>query len=136
MQRLASILLSSLILLSSSGLAYVKHYCGDVEIISKVSLGTVNLNCGMVKDTSPCGEGRQQEGHFCCSNKYLKVYIDDQYAKVSFDLDLIIVGVIPIFEVFVPGRLEVPTKFKDSYGHYRPPPLAKNYQTLFETFLI
>ena len=136
MQRYISIVLSFLILLSSSGLAYAKHYCGSIEMVSKVTLGEAHLSCGMVMASTPCGDEHEEEGHFCCSNKYLKVTTDDQYAKVAFDFDFTTQWFVTIVEVFVPRQLELPAEHNVSYRYYRPPPLEKDYQVLFETFLI
>lgn len=136
MQRIISIVLSSLILLSSSGLAYAKHYCGNIEMVSKVTLGEAHLSCGMVMDTSPCGDEHEDEGHFCCSNKYLKISTDDQYAKVAFDFDFNIQWFATLVEIYVSKQLDVPTEPIAVYKYYRPPPLEKDFQVLFETFLI
>ncbi len=136
MQRFISILLSSLILLSSSGLAYAKHYCGSIEMVSKVTFGEEHLSCGMVMSSTPCGDEHEEEGHFCCNNKYLKVTTDAQYAKVAFAFDFTTQWFATIVEVFVPVALELPDEHNVSYRYYRPPPLVKDYQVLYETFLI
>lgn len=136
MQRLISIVLSVLILLSTSGLAYAKHYCGNLEMVSKVTLGEEHLSCGMVMPNSACDDEHSDEGHFCCSNKYLKVSTDDQYAKVVFDFDFTTSWFVVSETLIVPLELELPEQEDNPFRFYRPPPLEFDYQVLFETFLI
>lgn len=133
---MASIVLSMLILLSSSGLAYAKHYCGNLEMLSKVTLGEEHLSCGMAMSNSACGDEHLDENHFCCTNKYLKVSTDEQYAKVVFDYNFDIQWVAISTMIFVPLEIDLPSLQEESYKYYRPPPLEFDYQVLFETFLI
>lgn len=136
MQRIISFVLSVLILLSSSGLVYATHYCGAIEMVSKVTLGEGHLSCGMVMETSPCGDEHETEGHFCCNNTYLKVATDDQYAKVSFDFDFSTQWFVLPETIFVPVKLGVSSSTYPTFPYDHPPPLERNIQVWFQTFLI
>lgn len=52
MQRTISVLLTILILASSSGVTYAKHFCGDFEVVSTLTMGKKNLSCGMAMETN------------------------------------------------------------------------------------
>ena len=134
-KAIISIVLSSLILLSSSGLAYAKHYCGSFEMLAKVTLGEESLSCGMTMQVDACGD-EKEESHSCCSNKYLKVNTDDHFNKVAFEYDFqgewifIPVETLEFQDVsFIPEKVIV-------HNYYRPPPLERDLQILYETFLI
>lgn len=135
MKALISVLLSALIFLSSSGLAFAKHYCGGYEMLSKITFGEEHLSCGMKMNVPACGE-EDFEDHHCCSNRYLKVTTDDQFSKVTFEYDFTAQW-FPIFvEVFIlPEYIaaDVPFVWIDSY---HAPPLERDVQILYETFLI
>ncbi|MCB0457271.1 MAG: hypothetical protein R2776_06035 [Flavobacteriaceae bacterium] len=135
MKAIISILLSFLILLSSSGLAYAKHYCGPFEMLSKITLGEEALSCGMAMEKDSCGD-EKQETHSCCSNKYVKVTTDDHFNKVSFDFNFQGEWVFIPVEVFEVSTIPVVQQKTPSQNPYRPPPLKKDFQVLYETFLI
>jgi len=135
MRIIVSFILSFLILLSSSGIAYAEHFCGGLHMLSKVTFGEEQLSCGMATVHDDC-DHEMEENHFCCSNKYLKVSTDDQYAKVSFEFNFY----VAVFNVPMEVPSEVlnvlPENDHDSYRYYRPPPLERDLQILYDTFLI
>ena len=49
-QKVASVLLAFLMLLSSSGVTYAQHFCGDHEMMAKFTLGEAHLSCGMAME--------------------------------------------------------------------------------------
>lgn len=116
-------------------MAYAKHYCGGFEMLSKVTLGEEHLSCGM-KMTSVCCEEEKQEDHGCCSNQYLKVLTDDHFAKVSFDFNFPNQWVPVLVTVLVPTELMLPQDPHAVFKEYLPPPLERDIQVLYETFLI
>lgn len=136
MQRLLSTLLSILILLSSSGLVFAKHYCGTTEMNSKVTLGETDLNCGKVMASICCEAQPEEKGQFCCNNTYLKVSTDNQYAKVTYDFDFTMPWFVSRVEPFAPRRMEIQTGLETYFKLYRPPILSRDFQILLETFLI
>ena len=135
MKAILSIALSLLILLSSSGVAYAKHYCGGFEMLSKVTLGEEHLSCGMKMNIPSCGD-EKQEDHGCCSNRYLKVQTDDHFAKVSFDFNFHAPWIPAFVTVFILPKLIVAEVPKSVFNEYLPPPIYKDIQILYETFLI
>ncbi len=135
MKAILSIVLSLLILLSSSGVAYAKHYCGGFEMLSKVTLGEEHLSCGMKMNVPACGD-EEHEDHSCCSNRYLKVHTDNHFAKVSFDFDFATQWIPAFVTVFIFPKLTVPEAPNSVFTEYLPPPLEQDIQILYETFLI
>lgn len=134
MKKIISIALSFLLLVSSSGIAYAQHFCGDFEMMSQLTFGEQLLSCNMVADDG-CNDTTVTENH-CCENEYTKVTTDSNFSKGSFDTSFDTVFIASFVAVFVvPSFLEYETSptFTDTY---RPPPLYKDISVLYETFLI
>lgn len=99
-KQVISIVLSLLLLLSSSGLTYAQHFCGDYEMMSKITLGEAHLSCGMEMMSATC-EDTHDAMHNCCDNEYTAIDVDDNFATSSFDFQLNPVFVIAFVSIFV-----------------------------------
>lgn len=135
MKQLVSILLSALMLISSTGLAYAQHFCGDYEMLTEITLGEKHLSCGMAVEDSACGD-EHSEDHDCCDNEYTKVTTDNHFAKASFNIGFDQTFVVAFVATYI---LDIPLSDvteTDRYSEYNPPPLIKDIPVLFETFLI
>ena len=135
MQKIISIVLTILILASSTGVTYAKHFCGDFEVISTITLGEKDLSCGMKMDVKGCDNETQEDRH-CCENKYENIDTDDNYSLSLFDLQIN----VPFIASFIP--IFIFKKFSDTsqellfYANYKPPPIGKNLSVLYQVFTI
>jgi hypothetical protein len=135
MKRIISIFLTLLLLASSSGIAYARHYCGEYEMLSKITLGEKHLSCGMAMVPPGC-EDEGDMDHDCCANDYTQVETDDTFAKASFEIDFNKIQlVLPVSFLVAPVGDNYPVKQHFFYD-YNPPPLEQDFTILFETFLI
>lgn len=135
MRNVISIMLSLLLLASSSGITYAQHYCGDYEMLSKVTLGEEYLSCEMTLKTDGCEEG-DTEDHRCCDNQYTSVDTDNHFTKASFDIDFDQPGVVAFVAVFLN---QITFEFEETSNEiplYHPPPLYRDIPLLYESFLI
>ncbi|MFT4849555.1 MAG: hypothetical protein ACI83B_002099 [Sediminicola sp.] len=138
MSKIISILLSVLLLLSSTGVTYAQHFCGEFEMLSKVTLGEEHLSCGMAMEVPDCDDDDYDdaEDRHCCDNEYTSVTTDDNFAKANFNIDFDKSFAIAFVSVFVLQQLVEYEASIDDYTLYYPPPLYKNIPVLYETFLI
>lgn len=137
MKRVISIFLAMLMLASSSGIAYAQHFCGGMEMMAEITLGQKGLSCGMDMDVHPCDEEKTiSEGHDCCENQFTQIKTDDNFAKASFDLKLNKIFVATFVSVFVLQEVEIASAEKIFFADYSPPPLERDLNILYETFLI
>ncbi|WP_310992484.1 HYC_CC_PP family protein [Aequorivita marina] len=139
MRKAISIFLSVLMLASSSGLAYAQHFCGGMEMASKVTLGEKELSCGMDLDVPilDCKTGADvPEDHDCCKNHVTRIQTDDSFAKSSFDLKFGNKLVATFVSVFQLHQVEIAPTQKIFFADYTPPPLERDLNILYETFLI
>ena len=134
MKKVISILMASLLLVSSSGIAYAQHYCGEFKMLSEITLGEKELSCGMVMELPGCDDN--EEEHNCCDNQYTKVETDDSFNKSSFEVELSPDFLLSFVSVFILNTVEGYTTTHDSFRDHSPPPLERDYQVLYESFLI
>jgi hypothetical protein len=134
MQKIISVFLTILMLASSSGVAYAQHYCGEYEMLSEITLGEKDLSCGMVMELPGCDE--EADDHNCCDNQYTKVDTDDTFAKTSFEFNLDEKFVFAFTSVFLCVQTEIFPENQDFFKYYSPPPLERDLQVLYDTFLI
>lgn len=135
MKQIISIVLTMLLLLSSSGITYAEHFCGDHKMMGKITLGEENLSCGMAMPVSDCEDEPSEERH-CCDNQYTSIDTDDNYAGVAYDIQINPTFVASFVAVFVLEGQEAFVEEFDYYKDYSPPPLGEDLQLLYETFLI
>lgn len=124
---------------SSSGIAYAQHFCGGMEMMAVITLGQENLSCGMdshAPDLDCNEETAIAEAHDCCENQITKINTDDNFAKASFDLKLHKTFEATFVSVFVFHEVENASIEKTFFADYSPPPLERNFNILYETFLI
>jgi len=135
MKQLVSMLLSVLMLISSSGLVYAQHFCGDYEILTEITLGEKNLSCGMAMKDSACGD-EHAEDHDCCDNEYTKVNTDDEFTKTSFSLEFEDAFLSAFIVSFVFNTTTDEVVLEAFYKYYYPPQLVEDLALLHENFLI
>lgn len=123
---------------SSSGIAYAQHFCSGMEMMAEITLGEKLLSCGMDEVSDKCGdETFIVKGHDCCENQFTKIQTDDNFAKASFDLKLNNTFVATFVAVFILQEVEeITSAEKIFFADYNPPPLEKDLNILYETFLI
>ncbi|MGK0386371.1 MAG: hypothetical protein ACI849_000985 [Patiriisocius sp.] len=136
MKHTLSILLSLLLLISNTGIAYAQHFCGEYEMMAKVTFGQKKLSCGMAMEQDDCDEAQENEEHSCCSNQYTQVDVDDTIAQTAFEYQI-----SSVFDDLRTPSYSIPSEIlilqkEIVYIKYNPPPLIKDIPVLFETFLI
>lgn len=131
-----------MLLASHMNLAIGTHFCGGEAIETKIMLGDAQLGCGMPDMEEPCDDSEKSntnEVHFenvpCCENEYQTVQVTDEFVKntalQSFNVDFVL--------AFIYTNLNLdlfPKSAHQFYTEYISPPLEKDIQVLFQTFLI
>ncbi len=135
MQKAISILLCILMLASSTNITYAKHFCGDYEMISVITIGEKLLTCGMKTNSDTCGD-ETLESHDCCKNKYDNVEIDDDYSLTYDSVAINIPFVKSFVSVFVLQQFSLNNESVNYYADYDPPPIDKDIPILYQVFII
>ena len=135
MKQIISIVLSILLLSSSTGVTYAQHFCGEFEMMAKITLGQERLTCGMQEAVDACGD-EKETAHDCCDNEYSQIETDDTFAAtdITFIVNPFFVATF-ISEFILPSQTVI-YKEHSSYTYYHPPPLIKDIPVLYESYLI
>ena len=142
MREVFSIMLSVLLLASHISLTIGTHFCGGEAVEKKVVWANSHLGCGMEDMDDPVinsSNALPTETTFaelpCCENEFQKVEATDDFVKdvsslaIHIDFDY-----IHVFTLL--GLEAAPIADKNLYAENLPPPLQKDIQILFQTFLI
>ena len=137
-----SILLSFILLASPMYLLIGAHFCGGKVVETKVLFGETHLACEMPVMEEPCDDyekANKSEVNFdklpCCENEYQTIQLTSEFVKeaaqLSFNVDFAVAF------VYTTLKLDLfPNSTHQFYTEYNPPPLEKDIQVLFQTFLI
>jgi len=142
MKKGFSILFSFILLVSHIYLTTGTHYCGGKAVESKILFGETHLGCGSMEMEEPCDvsektdyKGVSFEKVPCCENKYHIFQTTDEFVKdvasKSLHVDFTVAF---IYTTLNPDLF--PKSTHQFYTDYIPPPLEKDIQVLFQTFLI
>lgn len=131
--------------MSSTGMTYAQHFCGGYKMLSKITLSEASLSCGMTMSLDLCDQNEaedddhqdQEKKHGCCDTTYTKIVVDDNFSPSYLDIDIpiVFIPVVPI-SFSVENEVVVASSDENEYFKYRPPPLWRDIQVLYETFLI
>ncbi len=141
MKRLAPIILVMLLLYSNIGFSIVTHYCGDMAVLSEVSIDHKHLNCGMIesislKEYKQCSkDGSLICSSTCCKNELQCSQNTDEYKSVKkYNLDYshaLVISMALRFNDSIEGnRLEI------IEPKFIPPLLKQKSIIMFQSFLI
>ena len=126
-QKIASITLALLVLLSTMSFTVEKHYCGDYLV--DVSLIGNADSCDMKMDAIADDN--------CCKDEIYHIEGQDKLQKNSTDdlslnqQKLIFAFAISYQTIFV----DIDTE-KEFYSDFSPPDIPQDYQVLYQSFLI
>lgn len=142
MKKVFSIILSFILLVSHISFIIGTHYCGGEAVETKVMFDKTHLGCGMPDMDLSCEEAVQTNTHDatienipCCENEFQTFQFTNEFVKeatpVTFTVNYAIAFIYATanFELF---SNIAPQSFTD----FSPPPLEKDIQVLFQTFLI
>tara|TARA_R110000787_G_scaffold96415_8_gene199838 strand:- start:556 stop:963 length:408 start_codon:yes stop_codon:yes gene_type:complete len=135
MQKVISIVLTILMLASSTGVTYAKHFCGDFEVLSTLTFGKKDLTCGMSMEADDCDDS-DSKSYPCCKNKYEHVDTDDNYSLSSFDLQINTHFIASFVSVFVLQQVDGNSQALLFYQNYNPPLIDKNIPVLYQVFTV
>lgn len=121
-------------MLSTMSFTVDKHYCGDYLV--DIAIFKEAKTCGMkvVESSAECGDNVMKAS--CCTNEQILVEgqddIQDNVVELTYEQQLFLTSFIyAVFDLYQPNDTST-SKF---LGH-PPPLLKKDFQVLYETFLI
>ena len=108
-------------------------------MMAQITLGEKHLSCSMESgdlDSDCSEENSHSDDHDCCQNLITQVQIDDNFTKASFNLDLKKTFVATFVAVFTVQEVLITSEETNVFKDYNPPPLERDLNILYQTFLI
>lgn len=118
------------------------HFCGGKDIETKILLGETHLGCGMLDMEEACNNSKQSNQNRvsfnkvpCCQNEFQTIQVTTNFVKEAaqtvFNVDFALAFVYTTLHLDL-----FPKSSNPIYTEYISPPLEKDIQVLFQTFLI
>ncbi|MEW7277881.1 hypothetical protein ABW636_04745 [Aquimarina sp. 2201CG1-2-11] len=132
--KIASVLLATLVLFSTLSFTVDMHYCGSRLV--DVALFKEAKSCGMeqMQKLLSCGDTVKKKS--CCKDKQVVIEgqddLKDTVTKLTLDQEVFATSYIYTYQNIAPDVISSITSF---IGHSPPIP-DKDFQVLYETFLI
>lgn len=155
MKCLISILLPIILLAGNSYLTIGTHYCRGESTESIIVLGNeidmgcgdiegneIDMGCGDIEDEdhcADCADFTNNKLNFdkdsCCENQYQIIETTEDFVRDS--ITIIVLNYFAIANGYTTKNLNLFLNSQlYSYTQYFPPPIVKDIQKLFQTFLI
>jgi len=142
MKQALAIILSILLLSSHMYLTMGTHFCGGEAVVTKIILGETHLGCGMMDMEEPCDDsGHSNHNQLsynnipCCQNEFKTIHGTNDFIKdavqIAFNVDFTLAFIYTTINLDL-----FPKSTHQVYTEYISPPLEKDIQVLFRTFLI
>ena len=142
LRKIFYIVMAFVLVASNLGLTLSTHYCQGEALESQINLTPVDLGCGMTDMVNSCAlplEHHDDETHIdnipCCENEYQTIQPTEDFIQettpITFNVDF------AIALVYTTLNLDLfPNSTQHFYTAYHSPPIEKDIQVLFQTFLI
>ena len=137
MKAPVSILLALLVFFASVGMAKTTHFCMGTEMNSEYGFGEKHIDCGMEMPMSQDEQGSdsQKDPNSCCENITEHLQVDDEVQLKKSDIQLQLNFAVALVQVFV-FRLTPSTDPPNTFWTAYSPPISRDYQVLYQNFLI
>jgi hypothetical protein len=135
MKSTVSILLAFLLLFSTVGMAKTTHWCMGHEMESAIGFGEKHLDCGMElpnEDSTTSSEDPSS----CCENKTQHLQVDDDFQVSQIEFQLSPSFILPLLQVFVFEVDFLTINEVDFTSEHSPPVHKRDFQLLYQSFLI
>lgn len=137
-----SILFSMILLASQMSLSFGTHLCGGEAVKSKILIGETHLECSMIDMDQSCdipvhndNKNTLLDNDLCCDNEYHTVQFTDEFINDAAQS----IYKIDFAAAFTYTTLNLdlfPKSTHQFYTEYISPPIEKDIQVLFQSFLI
>ena len=135
LKKIASIVLATFFLLSSSHLSFATHFCGGKAYKHALLVSANDFGCGMENKMSKCENNSNKVEKECCENELVNLSINDNFqsslSKISVEQHFVFIAIASVL-FSVPTISSTIISFQD----YHPPLPDRDILVLFQSFLI
>ena len=142
MKKVFSILFSVVFLVSHISLTIGTHYCGGQAVQNKILIGKTHLGCNISGMEEPCEKSAKTNDNGvsynkvpCCENEYQAFQAANDF--IEYVAPITFTNAFAAAFICTPLNLGTfPKTTNQFYSEYSSPPLEKDIQILFQTFLL
>jgi len=137
LNKLLSIALSFVLLVSQLGLSFATHYCGGKAVASQVSIGTTILSCGMEQSHTDCSSSESKQDfntESCCQNELISLSLAETVSDSIIEWTGLSKVAPPLGHIalaWIQESMPINTSFLESI-----PDIRHNYQALYQVYTI
>jgi len=136
MRKVLAISLAFILLLSNVGVTLATHLCGGQALMSRIMVGSGDLDCGMPGMDSEPENGIHYKAKPCCENHYQSLEVKDDYQpskilQLDFNLDFAVALVHTFLNIGLFPEINKPQQ-----ANYSPPLLPQDITVLNQVFII
>jgi len=136
MKSTVSLILALILLFSTVGMAKTTHWCMGHAMDSAIGFGEKHLDCGMELPADQENEATPEDPSSCCENKTQHLQVDDDFQVSQLDFQLNPTFTLSFIQVFVFGFDFFVVSSMDFPAESSPDPPKRDFQLLYQTFLI
>ena len=136
MKSTVSLILALFLLFSTVGMAKTTHWCMGHAMDSAIGFGEKHLDCGMELPADQENEATPEDPSSCCENKTQHLQVDDDFQVSQLDFQVDPSFTLPFIQVFVVGFDFFAVSAIDFPVESSPDPPKRDFQLLYQTFLI
>ncbi|MBI1185344.1 hypothetical protein GC194_13820 [bacterium] len=138
LQKVTAIFLALLVLIANLGMSVNTHFCGGKAVQHQLSLGIIDLDCGMGMDAAICDMESEAAPSIakqaCCSNEHLQMQTDENFTFQKNEAAVSLPMIATLMVVFAP-YLAKSAHQAPHHSLYSPPQLHPNIRVLIQSFL-
>lgn len=141
MNRIVSILLIGLLLISKVGFSISTHFCGGNAVAQEIVIGNTHVGCGMDMDDAFISPESSHESQIynmpCCDDEVQQLTVDQENSSSSINVPL-----ASAFNANIPFSFTLPAPIQVAdvkmMAFYNTPPLLqqRGFQELYQVYLI
>jgi len=117
-------------------MAKTTHWCMGHAMDSAIGFGEKHLDCEMELPADQENEATPEDPSSCCENKTQHLQVDDDFQVSQLDFQLNPTFTLPFIQVFVFGLDFFSISAIDFPAESSPDPPKRDFQLLYQTFLI
>ena len=117
-------------------MAKTTHWCMGHAMDSAIGFGEKHLDCGMELPADQENEATPEDPSSCCENKTQHLQVDDDFQVSQLDFQLNPTFTLPFIQVFGFGLNFFAVSAIHFPAEFSPDPPKRDFQLLYQTFLI
>ncbi len=139
MKRVFAFFLAVLMLSTNVGATISTHLCGGKSATTAISIGVLDLSCGMDRMAKSCGNSSSEKGlksNGCCENSFFELAMEQDADSPKIESNVSVTQFLLAFNECFKHNYLSPRLERADYTNYIPPLLKHDITIMVQSFLI